>query len=156
MKILAYVILFLGAIAAIIHTVTTDPTTATLLTPTVKSVLGLVALIVAAALPTLRSLLPSDAASKGGGGILGVFLSAFVLGGCAWFTAHKTALEPLEEDACVLGALEAGMSNDAAAAFCKVTVEFVNSLAAKKAGYRRAAQADGGAEAGGPFQGPGK
>lgn len=68
-------------------------------------------------------------------------LLAICLAGCAWFKSNQQALEPLEVDACVLGALEAGMPADAAAAFCKVSVDYVNSLLAKKASHKAAALA---------------
>lgn len=74
---------------------------------------------------------------------------ALPLGGCAWFATNKQALEPLEDDACVFGAVEAGMSPDAAAGFCHVAVDYVNSLLAKKASHKAAAIAarDAGADA---------
>ena len=73
-----------------------------------------------------------------------------VVTGCAWLSANKKALEPLAEDACVLGAVDAGMSNDDAAAFCRVTVGFVESLLAQKTSAKHKATAQRQLDAGKP------
>ncbi len=142
--IVTYLVLVLGALGAVAHALLTDPTAATVLTPTVKAVLGVVGIVIAALLPAIQQ------ASKGRSvpplpALLCLVLLA--LPGCAWFAANKPALVPVEDALCVFGAEEAGLSPEASATYCKVGIDVVNGLLADKHAKAKAVRsADAGAD----------